>query len=72
LLPALARRYPARLYLLSRCSHSSAAAISKSIVQTSPPFTPRIFVLHAVKHQGAVERNLIAEGYVGILIGDFQ
>src|SRR5438046_3547819 len=48
------------------------AAIPKSIIQTSPRLTPRIFVLHAVKHQRAVERGLVAKGHIGVLIGDFQ
>jgi len=34
--------------------------------------TPRIFALHAIKHQGAVERGLVAQGHIGVLIGDFQ
>jgi hypothetical protein len=34
--------------------------------------TPGIFVLHLVKHQRAVERSLIAESHVGVLIGNFQ
>jgi hypothetical protein len=42
------------------------------MIQTSPALTPRIFVLHAIEHQGAVERGLIAEGHVGVLIGDLQ
>src|SRR6266487_4074546 len=48
------------------------AAIPKSIIQTSPGLTPRIFVLHPVKHQRAVERGLVAQGNVAVLIGDFQ
>jgi len=48
------------------------AAIPKSIIQTSPGLTPRIFVLHPVKDQRAVERSLVAHGHVGVLIGDFQ
>jgi hypothetical protein len=50
----------------------SLAAIPKSIIQTSPGLTPRIFVLHPVKDQRAVERSLVAQGHVRILIGDFQ
>jgi hypothetical protein len=48
------------------------AAIPKSIIQNSPGLTPRMFVLHPVKHQRAVERGLVAQGNVGILISDFQ
>jgi len=33
---------------------------------------PRIFVFHPVKHQRAVERGLVAQGHVAVLIGDFQ
>jgi len=29
-------------------------------------------ILHPVKHLRAVERSLIAQGYIGVLIGDFQ
>jgi hypothetical protein len=34
--------------------------------------TPRIFVLHPVKHQRALERGLITHGHIGVLISDFQ
>ncbi|PYJ26289.1 MAG: hypothetical protein DME90_12110 [Verrucomicrobia bacterium] len=34
--------------------------------------TPRIFVLHAIKHQSAVERRLVTYCHIGDLIGDFQ
>jgi predicted trehalose synthase len=46
------------------------AAIPKSIIQTSPGLMPRIFVFPPVKHQRAVERDLVA--HVAVLIGDFQ
>ena len=48
------------------------AAIPKSIIQTSPGLAPRIFILHAIKHQRAVERGLVAQGHVRVLICDFQ
>src|SRR5437773_12247645 len=48
------------------------AAIARSTIQTSLGLTPRIFVLHPVEHQRAVERGLVAQGHVRILIGDFQ
>ena len=48
------------------------AAIPKSIIQTSPGLTPRIFLLHPVEYQRPLERCLIAESHVGVLIGDFQ
>ncbi len=47
-------------------------AIFGAIIQTSPGFTPRIFVLHPVEHQRAVECGLVAQGHIGVLIGDFQ
>src|ERR1700730_11796874 len=48
------------------------AAIPKSAIQTSPGLTPRIFLLHPVEHQRALERSLVAQGHIGVLIGDFQ
>src|SRR6266446_5647173 len=48
------------------------AAIPKSAIQTSPRLTPRLFVLHPVEHQRAVECGLVAQGHTGVLIGDFQ
>jgi len=34
--------------------------------------TPRIFVLHPFKHQCTVERSLVGQGHVWVLVGDFQ
>ena len=32
----------------------------------------RIFVVHPVKHQRALEHSLITQGHIRVLIGDFQ
>src|SRR6266566_7016586 len=55
-----------------RSAGRTLAAIPKSIIQTSPGLTPRIFVLHPVEHQCPRECCLIAETHVGVLIGDFE
>jgi hypothetical protein len=34
--------------------------------------TPRIFLLHPIEHQRAFECGLVAQGYIGVLVGDFQ
>ena len=47
-------------------------AIPRSTVQTSPGLTPRIFVLHPVKHQPPLEGGLIAQRHVCFLVGDFE
>ncbi|MGD0615109.1 MAG: hypothetical protein ABSA69_06675 [Verrucomicrobiota bacterium] len=48
------------------------AAIPKSTIQTSPGLTPRIVILHAVKHHSTFQCGLIAESDVRVLIRDRQ
>ena len=42
------------------------------IAELGDVFLRKTFVLLPVQHQRALERDVIAQGYIGVLIGDFQ
>lgn len=60
------------MHAMTSKSKETLAAIPKSIIQASPVFPPRISILHAVKHQRAIERGLVEQGDFGPPIGEFR